>query len=297
MLAMDVVDTLRHRENLVARELNEEDRDRQLIERLREIYASQGIEVTDQVLAEGVKALKEQRFVYTPPESSFQVTLAKLYVRRHAWGKAVLAIIAAVLIVWGGWHFLVTVPAQNRAEALQVELTQTLPKELNELRDRIDAMTDVAKAKDVAASIHADGVAALADENAERARAAVAQLQDLRRRLAQEYVLRIVSRPGATSGIWRIPDANPDARNYYLIVEALNRDGQPVTVSVTNEETGDAETVSEWGVRVPTDTFNDVRADKEDDGIIQNDILGVKRKGMLDPEYAMPVNGGAVTEW
>ena len=101
MLAMDVVDTLRHRENLVARELNEDERDRQLIERLREIYSAQGIDVTDQILAEGVTALKEQRFSYSPPGPSFSVTLAKLYVRRHVWGKAVLGIVAAVLIAWG----------------------------------------------------------------------------------------------------------------------------------------------------------------------------------------------------
>src|SRR4029453_14516698 len=41
VLAMDVVDTLRHRERLVERELNEE----QLIERLRSLYKGQGIEV------------------------------------------------------------------------------------------------------------------------------------------------------------------------------------------------------------------------------------------------------------
>ena len=37
MIAMDVVDTLRHREDLVHRELNEEDREAELIARLRKI--------------------------------------------------------------------------------------------------------------------------------------------------------------------------------------------------------------------------------------------------------------------
>ena len=36
MLAMDVVDTLRHRQDLVARELDVETRERQLVEKLRE---------------------------------------------------------------------------------------------------------------------------------------------------------------------------------------------------------------------------------------------------------------------
>ena len=38
MLAMDVVDTLRHNQDLVARELAGEAREKQLIEKLREIY-------------------------------------------------------------------------------------------------------------------------------------------------------------------------------------------------------------------------------------------------------------------
>ena len=59
MIAMDVVDTLRHRDDLVRRELNEEGRESELIVRLRQIYRDQGIEVSDQVLAEGVKALKD----------------------------------------------------------------------------------------------------------------------------------------------------------------------------------------------------------------------------------------------
>ena len=40
MMAMDVVDTLRHRERLIERELNEEVREEQLIARLRALQES-----------------------------------------------------------------------------------------------------------------------------------------------------------------------------------------------------------------------------------------------------------------
>ncbi len=50
MLAMDVVDTLRHNERLVERELSTEDREQALLKRLREIYTAQGIEVSYAVL-------------------------------------------------------------------------------------------------------------------------------------------------------------------------------------------------------------------------------------------------------
>ena len=63
MLAMDVVDTLRHRQDLVERELLGDAREKQLIEKLREIYHQQGIEVTDDILKAGVSAMAESRFV------------------------------------------------------------------------------------------------------------------------------------------------------------------------------------------------------------------------------------------
>ena len=86
MLAMDVVDTLRHRDILVERELNEEAREEQLIARLRALYKSQGIEVPDSVLKQGVEALKESRFVYTPRAAGFGRQLALLWVRRRRYG-------------------------------------------------------------------------------------------------------------------------------------------------------------------------------------------------------------------
>ena len=76
-MAMDVVDTLRHRERLIERELNEEVREEQLIARLRALYMSQGLDVPDSVIAQGVKALKDSRFVYTLPKPSFERSLGR----------------------------------------------------------------------------------------------------------------------------------------------------------------------------------------------------------------------------
>ncbi|MEM8996782.1 MAG: DUF6384 family protein, partial [Acidobacteriota bacterium] len=95
LLAMDVVDTLRHREQTLLRELDEAGREAELIERLRDIYHAQGIEVPDHVIKEGVQALKERRFAYSPPKPSLSVRLARLYVSRGRWGKPVLGLLAA----------------------------------------------------------------------------------------------------------------------------------------------------------------------------------------------------------
>jgi len=70
LLAMDVVDTLRHREQLVLSELDAGAREAALLERLKDIYAAQGIDVPERILKEGVKALEEKRFLYEPPKPS-----------------------------------------------------------------------------------------------------------------------------------------------------------------------------------------------------------------------------------
>jgi hypothetical protein len=64
MLAMDVVDTLRHRQLVVEQELGAGERESDLLERLRRLYAAQGIDVPDRILHEGVAALREGRFAY-----------------------------------------------------------------------------------------------------------------------------------------------------------------------------------------------------------------------------------------
>jgi hypothetical protein len=40
-----------------------------------------------------------------------------------------------------------------------------------------------------------------------------------------------------------------------------------------------------------------VRQDKTDDGIVQNNRLGIKRRGTLAIDYQMPFEGGFITKW
>jgi len=285
MLAMDVVDTLRRRQQLVERELDEEGRALDLRERLRKIYRAQGIEVPDHVLDEGVAALREDRFVYKPPAPSLATRLAHLYVRRGTWGRWLLAGVVALGVAWGAYHATVVAP---RA---------ALPGELTALHAAVVALARAEPARQRAGSYLATAQAALRDGDEKAARKMRAALEELRSTLEQEYTLRIVSRPGERSGFWRIPDDNPDAQNFYLVVEALDAQGAPVTVQVTNEETGQVERVTKWGLRVAESVYRRVAADKKDDGIIQNHRFGAKRRGYLEPDYEVPTTGAAVTRW
>lgn len=289
MLAMDVVDTLRHRELVLERELSADDRDRRLLERLREIYTAQGIAVTDAVLEQGVRALREERFVYPGPEPGVGRALATLYVTRNRWGKWVggLALLAAAALL--GYQLLVRGP--------ELRAMSELPADLDGAYQGIVVSTDDERVLGDASALLADGRAAVERRDFDEARDTVGQLRALSARLQQQYELRVVSRPGEQSGVWRVPSENPGARNYYLIVEAIGPDGRAVTVPIRNEEDGRTRQVRTFGLRVDEGTFERVAADKRDDGIIQESVVGVKRRGELEPEYRVATTGATITDW
>jgi hypothetical protein len=289
MLAMDVVDTLRHRELVLDRELQADDRDQRLLERLREIYTAQGITVTDEVLAQGVRALREERFAYVGPKPGFGRTLATLYVTRARWGKWVGGTTAVLIVAALAFQFLIRGP--------ELRAIEELPADLQGAYQGILATTEDPKAIADARELVTTGEASLERRDYDDARAAVTDLRALNDRLQQQYELRVVSRPGELSGVYRIPDLNSGARNYYLIVEAIAPNGAPLELPVRNEEDGRTERVSKWGLRVDEDAFNRVAADKGDDGIIQQAVVGEKRRGALDPQYSVSTTGAAITRW
>lgn len=285
MLAMDVVDTLRRQQRLVEQELDSGQREAALKARLQRVYQAQGIEVSDAVLAEGVRALREDRFVYQPPAPSFAVSLARIYVSRGTWGKWLLGGLALLLLLLAAWYLLVVMPRQ------------ALPGELEERHAQVRELARSQTVDAQADQLLAAAQQALREGKTGRVRDQLTQLEQLRDQLAVGYQLRVVNQPGVRSGVWRIPEANPDARNYYLIVEAIGAGGRPISVPVRNEETGKIERVERWGLRVDQKTFERVAADKQDDGIIQDDLLGSKAPGELEPDYRVPTSGAAITEW
>jgi Family of unknown function (DUF6384) len=289
MVAMDVVDTMRHRQILVDRELNADARRAKLRERLREIYAAQGIEVSDEALDAGIAALEEERFSYTPVEGGFSIWLAKLYVARARWGRRVGLLAAFAAIVFAVWFIAVGLPAQRlRAE---------LPAEIANVYARIVATADDDAAVAQARELNGTAQAALAAEDYGAARASRDRMRELLQHVAETYEVRIVAGPNELSGVWRVPDINESARNYYLIVEAVSPSGEILRVPILNEEDGQTRVVQKWGLHVSETTFEAVAADKRDDGIIQDKIIGTKPVGRLSPEYRVPTSGGTITDW
>jgi len=297
MMAMDVVDTIRHSELVVERELAQGDRDASLRARLREIYRGQGLEVSDAAIDQGIKALRESRFAYTPPAPGLGRSLALFWIKRGVYGRWVGSALVIATALWGINYFGFELPRQRAVEQARIELSEELPRAL-----KVAAWAARVETRDPAIiaqidGLERDGQSALARSDADGARASLASLTGLRDQLVTTYSVNVVSGENETSGVWREPANNPNARNYYLIVEAVQPDGNRVSVRVVNEETGKAETVRRWGVRVPESFFQAIRNDKTDNGIIEKNPVGTKARGELDPRYVFPKEGGAITSW
>jgi Family of unknown function (DUF6384) len=249
------------------------------------------------VLAEGVKALKESRFTYTPPPPGLKRSLLTAWTQRARFGKVAAVVLTALLGSCGLHYYNVTRPAQLVEEQARVELTQTLPKAIRQAHADILAAATDPDVKPVADPILASAERAIRDKD----RQAMIQTRDslagIRDGVTRAFTLTVVSRRGETSGVQRRPPKGGDGRNYYLIVEPLAPDGRALAIPIVDEETGKTETVAKFGVRVSQATFDAVAADKRDDGIIQKNQFGVKPRGTLKIDYRMPFNGGMITRW
>ena len=129
----------------------------------------------------------------------------------------------------------------------------------------------------------------------------VHKLEDLAGVLNEEYALVIVSRRGEKSGMDRYytDKSGKKSSGFYLIVEAINLDGNAILMNITNEEDGKSERVTKWGERVPKEVYEKVGRDKKDDGIIQDKTVGNKERGYLAPKYEnrFLIQNGRITHW
>ena len=407
MLAMDVVDTLRHHRSIVETELNEEARERALIERVRSIYENQGIDVPDEVIRKGVEALKADRFTYKPPERTFAVRLAGIYVRRGKIAKVGAILLALAGGAWGtiayGNHkrdkalvqgFAARLddhaqrersvearldetsrqldaigadarPAQihviaanardllrqtrERVTAWQAKREALSAQAYPDHRDRLDkrltarrtflkavegdaqklgtqlaeitglrrafrageaAQADVAAglkrvdvliralpelAPDIIAEVQHLRDGAQTNLDAGRVGDAKSQLRELNWLLGvldQAYELRIVSRRGEKSGMARIPPGQTRVTNFYIIVEAVGPDGRVRALEFKNEEDQSIVKSRRIAIRVPQAVYQAVKADKVDNGIVDKNVFGSKRRGQRGPTYHFETAGG-----
>lgn len=287
MSAMDVVDVLRHQQDLVARELDSESREQQLLERLRKIYKGQGMQVSDHILREGIQALEEDRFKYTPRDTHSK--LASLYVRRNKWGKPLISLLLFSAILSGAYYVTQIRPEQ--------QIRASIPQKLTNIFAEIKGIAKDPKIVTQANETRESAEIAYQNKRYDVAQQLQGELNDTLTTLRQDFNIRIISRPNESSGIWRVANINSTSKNYYLLVEAIDKQGNVLSLPIFNEENGQRKIVSKWGLRVDQETFNRVGNDKRDDGIIQRNIVGKKERGVLQVSYLINTNGEAITDW
>ena len=289
MVAMDVVDTLRHQQGIAERELDGAGRRERLMQRLRDLYKAQGIDVPDHVLKEGIEALEQERFQYQTTPPSFATRMAKIWVTRGRWGKPV-GFLAVLGSLFSGVYFVTDVLPEQRVRS-------AIPEQL---QASLSTIRVVAKNPEVVADAEQRVRAAkqaLANEDYQQAEVVVSDLKHVGDLLQTEYTIRVTSKPNQSSGIWRVPDANESGRNYYLIVEAIDKNNKVVALDVLSEESNKRKNVKTWGLRVSEQAFYQIAADKNDDGIIQGNRIGSKAIGFLKPTFSVATTGATITEW
>ncbi|MEL6209274.1 MAG: DUF6384 family protein, partial [Pseudomonadota bacterium] len=297
LMAMDVVDTIRHREQMLARDLDVAGREEDLVERLRDIYQAQGIDVPDRIIRDGVKALEEKRFAYEPASPGLGRRLAMIYISRARWWKPAAAVLALIFGGLGVYQIGIAGPRAAEARAAITAITETLPAALTAARQGVNEVSEDPGADRAADALALQGRQALGADNRAGAEAAIAALKILETDLAADYQVRIVQDPDDFSGVFREATDDPSINNFYLIVEAVDGTGRVIEVPVTSEEDRRTARVTRWGQRVSRSVFDAMAADKGDDRIIQNAIIGEKKPGRLYPDYDVSTPGGAILEW
>jgi len=197
MAAMDVVDTLRHDQNIAERELDGEGRRERLLTRLRDMYTAQGIDVPDHVLEEGIAALEQERFQYVPVKSSWRTKLAHIWVSRSRWGKPV-GFLAVVASLFYGYYFFSDVLPERRLKA-------NLPDQISSNFSAIVSLSKNSTVVDQAKSESQNAYQAVDDGKFDEAALILERLQETKRLLGIEYVVRVVSKQNERSGVWRKP--------------------------------------------------------------------------------------------
>jgi len=151
-----------------------------------------------------------------------------------------------------------------------------------------EAVEDLALER--AATLRRSADAQLAARDADGLEETARSYRQLHQQVGAEYEIVIVG------GFWRDHNELPNVRNHYVRVQAIAPDGTRVPIVIRNEEYGITSEVTEWAERVPREVYDRVRADKQDNGIIDDDDFGFKRRGFVTAERNYE-DLGQITEW
>lgn len=304
MGAMALIDEMRHRQMIVQEHLDLPRRREEVARRIREYYRSQNIEVDDTLVEQGVRTFFDKRLSYeAPPAGKLSSLLARIYISRSSWKKPALAGVAALALLAGGGY--VAQQAQEREAATERAAQAARVTELDEIAARIRKAEEGFRAMGLppADMQQAEAMVAAANDavrtrDSGGARTALDQLEATLAYAATPLAINVVDRTGTKTGIVRSYGAGGGSA-WYLIAEATDPSGRVVPIAVTSAESSEKKLASQFGVRVSQTDFESVRADKMEDGHVDDKLLGQKPANALTVQYtrAFSEQPDLILEW
>lgn len=143
-MLMDVVDTVRHAQEDARRVAGAMADEETLIQQVLRVYESQGMEVDEATVREGLALMKERRFEFIPPRPSLSTRLAGLYITRKQWGIKAgwTVIVLGLAIVLGS---LGTMLYQKHQEMTWASQALSSLDDERRLRHQLETLTDRAE--------------------------------------------------------------------------------------------------------------------------------------------------------
>ncbi|MCO6047486.1 DUF6384 family protein [Aeoliella sp. ICT_H6.2] len=290
---MDVARTLRKERSIAERELNREETIKLLRLKLREAADLAGDPVTDEQIDTAIEHYFANLHEFDPPEPGLETFAAGVYVRRYQIAGWALGIATAALLVWGAW-FGGMLPGKRQTELLALQ-TYSQVEEVTGTIEELAADPELV----------AQAEAARAEAATYRDRGDVSALEQLKSRLLNqeavlksEYQVMIMQEP--LSGIERHAPGTGDLSGSYLIVQAVDSSGKVIPMDIRNAENGKMERVTKWAEQVPLEVFEQMMADKQADGVVDNREFAVKQRGQQDVKVTLPgvlQRGRQITAW
>lgn len=85
--------------------------------------------------------------------------------------------------------------------------------------------------------------------------------------------------------------------SWYIIAVTVDEAGQPIDMNVKSRETGMERMASMFGVRVDRAGWERIKKDKLEDGIVNNNKIGIKPMGILDIQFEPGYSAEYILEW
>ena len=301
MGAMALIDEMRHKQMIVQEHLDLPKRREEVAQRIREYYQSQNIEVNDELVEQGVRSYFDGRLRYeAPPAGALSGLLARIYITRSSWKKPAIAGVTALTLLAGGGYVAQQAreTAATQAAARDAAVMNTIAGQIQEMDARFKSMDLVPAEREQVAAMVAAANAGVRERDAARAQESLAVLKTTLAYAETPLTFNVVDRAGVNSGVERNYSAS-GGKSWYLIAEANDPSGKVVPVTVASVESGTRKQAMQFGVRVSKDVYESVKADKAEDGHVDNRLLGKKPANSLTPQFtrAFSVQPDMILEW